>query len=116
MLFLRLLLFIACGGFLACAAGLVVYDIYLAFELGRLLRWRGKQAEGAAGDQAGALPPAPVVLPAGPRVRRVIRWNTAGTLVAAAAILLFVGKSIVVVPDGHAGVRVSQISGAKPER
>jgi regulator of protease activity HflC (stomatin/prohibitin superfamily) len=110
MLFLRLLLFIACGGFLACAAGLIVYDIYLAFELGRLLRWREKQTEGAPTDEAGAVRPAPIF----PRPRRVIRWNTAGKLVAAAAISVLVGKSIVVVPDGHAGVRVSQISGVRP--
>jgi regulator of protease activity HflC (stomatin/prohibitin superfamily) len=110
MLFLRLLLFIACGGFLACVAGLIVYDIYLAFELGRLLRWREKQTEGAPTAEAGAVRVSPVV----PRSRRVIRWNTAGKLAAAAAISLFVGKSIVVVPDGHAGVRLSQISGVRP--
>jgi regulator of protease activity HflC (stomatin/prohibitin superfamily) len=105
-----MLLFLACGGFLACAAGLIVYDIYLAFELGRLLRWRQKQTEPGAASDAAALPPAPVV----PRVRRAIRWNTAGKLVAAAALSIFLGKSIVVVPDGHAGVRVSQLSGVRP--
>jgi regulator of protease activity HflC (stomatin/prohibitin superfamily) len=43
-----------------------------------------------------------------------IRWRLAARLTAAAIIPLLVGISIVVVPAGMAGVRVSQISGTMP--
>jgi regulator of protease activity HflC (stomatin/prohibitin superfamily) len=114
MLFLRFLLLAVSFGFLACAAGVVLYDIYLAFELGRLLRRRapaldatqpGQSGEGTPAIQRPALPPRP---------RRAIRWNAAAKLVALAAVSAFAGKSIVVVPDGEAAIRVSQISGVRP--
>jgi len=38
MLLIRLLLICAAFGFLATAAGLIFYDIYLVFELDRILR------------------------------------------------------------------------------
>ena len=38
MLFLRFLLFVISFGFIAAAVGLVVWDIFLAFELSRVLR------------------------------------------------------------------------------
>src|SRR6266478_70750 len=41
-------------------------------------------------------------------------WRTAGKLAAAAWVPLFAGYSIAVVPSGMAGVRVSQIWGARP--
>ncbi|MCP5120637.1 MAG: prohibitin family protein, partial [bacterium] len=43
-----------------------------------------------------------------------IGWQTAGLLAAAAWIPLLAGFSIVVVPSGSAGVRISQISGTQP--
>ena len=136
MLFLRLLLFIISFGFLGVAAVTVLYDIYLAFELSRILRRGERQPEKPAADQIaatptpneGATPPitatasTPVQtarpnfrLPprsAGPR--RPIRWSTAAKLAIAAALCTLSGKSIVVVPDGHAAVRVSQVSGVRP--
>jgi hypothetical protein len=42
MLFIKFLLLFATFGFLACAAGMVLYDVYLAFELSRILR-RGER-------------------------------------------------------------------------
>ena len=48
MLFLRLLLFVVSFGFLGVAVAIVLYDIYLAFELNRLLRL----GERGAKDQA----------------------------------------------------------------
>ncbi len=38
MLFLRFLFFAISATFVAVAVGLVIYDLFLAFELGRLLR------------------------------------------------------------------------------
>jgi len=117
MLFLRLLLLVVSIGFLVAAAGVVIYDIYLALELGRLLR-RGERpkegAEAASPEQPAALPPPPRYPVGAARPRRQVRWTAAGKLVAAAAISAFLGKSIVVVPDGQAAVRVSQISGVRP--
>lgn len=43
-----------------------------------------------------------------------IRWQAAGKLSILAVVLILTGKSIVVVPDGHAAVRISQLSGVHP--
>ena len=96
MLLLKYLLIAAGVGMFGGAAGVVAYDIYLAAQLRRLLA-RG----------AGPFEPAP-----GPE--RPIRWSVAGKLAALAWLPLLLGLSIVVVPDGSAGVRVSQISGVRP--
>src|SRR6204780_640804 len=45
MLFLRLVLFVVSLGFLALAVGIVLYDVYLAFELNRILRFGGGAAD-----------------------------------------------------------------------
>jgi regulator of protease activity HflC (stomatin/prohibitin superfamily) len=113
MLFLRFLLLLVSFGFLASAAGVVLYDIFLAFELNRLLRRGSGSADAAPPDQSGAtsspLPRAPL----GSRPRHVIRLNTAAKLVLLAAVTALAGKSIIVVPDGSAGIRVSQLSGVR---
>ncbi len=96
MLLLKFLLIAVGVGMFGGAAGVVAYDIYLAAQLRRLLA-RG----------AGPFEPAP-----GPE--RPIRWSVAGKLAALAWLPLLLGLSIVVVPDGSAGVRVSQISGVRP--
>ncbi len=108
MLFLRFVLLLSCFGLLAGAAGTVIYDIFLAFELNRILR-RGERSSDAT-------PPGETqVRPTGfPRARRVIRWNAAAKLVPIAAVLGLLGSSILVVPDGQAAVRISQISGVRP--
>src|SRR5262249_21256399 len=127
MLFLRLTLMLVALGFLAGAVGMVAYDIFLAFELDRLLRRRERRADadktretvGASESEASSgrssLPPSP---PAGSRVRRVVfgngRWRLALKFLAIAAISGLAGKSIVVVSDGEAGVRISQVSGVLP--
>jgi regulator of protease activity HflC (stomatin/prohibitin superfamily) len=43
-----------------------------------------------------------------------VRWRRAGRESAAAALLLLYGLSIVVVPSGRAGIRVSQLWGTRP--
>ena len=108
MLFLRFLLLAGCVVFLVGAAGAVLYDIYLIYELQWLFRRGGRATEGAPPVEAprAAAPPR--------RVRPAIRWNTAAQLATIGALAGLAGLSIVVVPDGHAAVRVSQISGVLP--
>ncbi|MGA8871191.1 MAG: SPFH domain-containing protein [Candidatus Acidiferrales bacterium] len=110
MLFLRFLLFVGCFGLGLLAAGMLLYNIFLAYELDRLLR-RGARHEDSTTPPGGT--PAPIV--AGPRrTRRVIRIDSAAKLVAIAAVMGLAASSIVVVPDGHGAVRISQISGVRP--
>jgi regulator of protease activity HflC (stomatin/prohibitin superfamily) len=107
MVFLKFMLMLLCFGLLVSAAGAILYDLFLAFELGRLLR-RGQQREqGSADSPAGAAPGA--VLP-----RRTIRWHTSAKLALMGALAGLLGRSILVVPDGQAAIRISQISGILP--
>ncbi len=108
MLFLRFVLLVGSFALIATAVGMVIYDIYLAFELDRFLRRDERPAE--LGQTGAAQPPTI----ARPRLRRTIRWNTSAKLLALAAAMGLAGESIVVVPDGRAGVRVSQLSGVLP--
>ena len=138
MLFLRWLLFAISFGFLGVAAIIVFYDVYLAFELNRILQRRERPPEKPAAGQttaanapaptegaapapfASATPPPPPARPSfrlpprTPGPRRAIRWSAAAKLVIAAALCTLLGKSLLVVPDGHAAVRISQISGVRP--
>lgn len=92
MLFLKYFLMVAGYGLFVGAAALVAYDIYLAEEYRRKLM-RGEEA------------PAPA---------KPVRWKSAAKLAALAWLPLLLGLSIVVVPSGMAGVRISQISGTRP--
>jgi len=103
MLVLKYLLMILGVGVFGSAAALVIYDIYLSAELVRLLR-REKTAEGEAANGA-AFPQQP---------SRPVRWRLARQLVIVAVVPLLLALSIVVIPDGSAGVRISQIWGARP--
>ncbi len=97
-------LLVALGiGLFGSAGALMVYDVYVSSQLRRLLR---RSSEGAEGAGAAALLPAH---PFGP-----VRWQRALLLAALAVVPLLVSKSIVVVPDLTAGVRVSQFWGARP--
>jgi regulator of protease activity HflC (stomatin/prohibitin superfamily) len=111
MLALRFLLICGSFGLLACAAGLVLYDIYLVFELDRILRSSERRSTNAAATpEAGQTPSEPAL----PRPRRTIRVSAAGKLAAIAMLSLYLGESLLVIPDGHAGVRISQIYGVLP--
>ncbi len=92
MLFLKYLLLAAAVGMFTGAAAVVIYDVWLAIEYRRLV----------AAGKAEAVRPQPV------------RWRVARKLVAAAWLPLLLSLSIVVVPSGMAGVRISQISGPRP--
>jgi len=126
MLALRFLLFLISIGALLGAVGLVVYDVFLALELDRLLRKPAPAAatqaepgaEGASAEQSRVAAP-PSLRGALPRrSRRVVlgdgRWKTALKLVGIAAVLSLAATSLVVVPDGEAGVRISQLYGVVP--
>ncbi|MGC2333853.1 MAG: SPFH domain-containing protein [Candidatus Acidiferrales bacterium] len=108
MLFSRFLLFVGCFGLGALAAGMVLYDIFLAYELDKILRRDARPDDSAPSSGAPAAAPVPK------RTRRVIRIDSAAKLVALAALMGLSASSIVVVPDGHGGVRISQISGVRP--
>lgn len=123
MIFLRYLLLAVCFGAGLLAAGTVLYDIYLAFELDKILKRGEKKGEETPRGEPGTLEtpaqllsaaPAPVLHRRGLQLRRPIRWNVTAKFLAIAAISGLMGTSIVVVPDGLAAVRVSQISGVEP--
>ena len=93
MLALRYLL-ITCGvGMMIAAVCILTYDLYRELLYRRLLQTPG-----------GAVSAAPVV----------VRWRTSLALGMLAWGPLLVAFSIVVVPSGMAGVRVSEVSGTVP--
>jgi regulator of protease activity HflC (stomatin/prohibitin superfamily) len=100
MLVLKYLLMILGVGIFGSATALVLYDIYLSAQLLRLLRRETRGAdEGRLLDER---PPRPV------------RWRLASQLVLLAIVPVLFALSFVVIPDGSAGVRISQIWGARP--
>jgi regulator of protease activity HflC (stomatin/prohibitin superfamily) len=101
MLALKYLLMLIGLGLLGSATGLVVYDVYVAEQLRRLIK---RKANGETGIQLSE-PPSPFV---------PVRWRQAQRLAAAAILPVLLALSIVVIPDGSAGVRISQIWGARP--
>lgn len=126
MLFLRSVLLLIAIGLVVWVAGMVAYDVFLALELDRLLRREKRaagQPEGSADESASRETepslPARNALPPAPRCpRRIIlggpRRRTAVKLLVIAAACALVRDSIVVIPDGDAGVRISQIDGVMP--
>jgi regulator of protease activity HflC (stomatin/prohibitin superfamily) len=106
MLVLKYLLVILGIGLFGSSGALVVYDIYLSSQLRRLLGRRRDEPTGEGvpedSDEVGRRP------------LRSVRWGLAQRLAAAGLLPLLVAFSIAVVPDGFAGVRVSQIWGARP--
>jgi len=100
MLALKYLLMILGTLLFGSASGLVVYDIFLSTHLRRLLRRDDESA--ASGTELTRRPFRPV------------RWRLALQLVAGSFVAAFLAQTIVLVPDGSAGVRVSQIWGVRP--
>src|SRR5258707_15379790 len=105
MVVLKYLLVILGLGLFCSSGALVVYDIYLSSQLRRLLGRRRDETIGAALPEDSAEPDRPL---------HPVRWGLAQRLVAAGVLPLLLAFSIAVVPDGFAGVRVSQIWGARP--
>ncbi|HEX3121534.1 MAG TPA: SPFH domain-containing protein [Candidatus Acidoferrum sp.] len=114
MLVLKYLLIMAGVGLFGSAAALVVYDIYISSQLRRLLRRNATGSDAAAGEAASGEVAATNFLHDIDHPARPIRWRLARQLAISAVVPLLLALSIVVVPDGSAGVRVSQIWGARP--
>ena len=106
MLIAKYFLMITGAGLLLGAVAILLFDLY------RILRWQ--RATGSL------LPPGPddgtdittrnePGEPAPP-----LRVRTASQLAAAGVAAILLGSTVVVVPAGHAGVRVSQLSGTLP--
>src|SRR5580704_11292051 len=129
MLFLRFFLFVLSSVFVVAAVLLVAYDIFLIFQVGRWLKPKKTPADKAGGDPGGDTSGSPTSatstiaapslgsVPAQLRIersRRTIRWAAVAKLVVAAALCSLAAKSILVVPDGNAAIRISQISGVRP--
>ena len=118
MLALKYLLVILGIGLFGSSGALVAYDIYLSSQLRRLLRRRRVTAAGEAAGELAAAPQGESARddsnaePARPL--RPVRWGLAQRLAAAGVLPFLLAYSIAVVPDGFAGVRVSQIWGARP--
>ena len=108
MLFLKFVLFAVGISSLASAVGLLFYDAYLAFELSKLLRRRNEAESRPDQDSVQK------ASPAGRGLHAEIHWRLAGKLAGFAALSMLCAASIVVVPDGHAAVRISQMSGVIP--
>ena len=102
MLALKYLLMILGLGLFGSSGALVAYDIFISEQLRRLLA-RNRTAE--PGAEMGITAHRPF----GP-----VRWQLVQRLAILGVVPLLLALSIVVVPDGTAGVRVSQISGARP--
>jgi regulator of protease activity HflC (stomatin/prohibitin superfamily) len=105
MLILKYLLMVASILIFGTAAGLVGYDVWLAYELQNLLKRKKAPESGLAVGEP--LTNRPTTSP------RAIRWGLAGKLAAVAIVPLLLGESMAFVPDGSAGVRVSEISGVE---
>jgi regulator of protease activity HflC (stomatin/prohibitin superfamily) len=102
MLALKYLLMIAGLVLFGSSGAVVAYDVFLSEQLRRLLA-RSKSSE--AGAEVATTVQRPF---------RPVRWQLAQRLALIAIVPILLSLSIVVVPDGFAGVRVSQIWGARP--
>src|SRR5438045_7430755 len=93
MLAIKYLLLLMGWGLIAVGIASATYDVYLLWQYRRLLA-----------NQPSEKSPEP----------EPVRWRTGIRQAALALLLMLLSASIVVVPTGSAGVRVSQISGTLP--
>jgi hypothetical protein len=106
MIALKYLLIILGIALFGSAGALVIYDVYVSSQLRRLLRRSSEEAAGGASAGAtSSLSSGPL----GP-----VRWQRALQLPLLATVPLLISKSILVVPDGTAGVRMGQFWGVRP--
>ena len=102
MLALKFLLMMTGIGLFGSALVVVAYDVCMALRLRWLL-----EPSGAEGGAEG-------ITPATKRPFGPVRWRLAQQLAMAGVLPVLLALSITVVPDGTAGIRVSQFSGARP--
>src|SRR5258708_26396489 len=100
MLALKYLLLILGAGLFGSAGGLVAYDVFLSAQLRRLLR---RNTTDETGAEVGALAHRPF---------QRLRWRLALQLAAAGTLAILITNSVVVIPDGAAGVRARPSCGA----
>jgi regulator of protease activity HflC (stomatin/prohibitin superfamily) len=100
MVALKFFLTILGIGLFGSAASFVAYDVYLASRL----RWLLQRSAAPSEEGAAAIQPRPF----GP-----VRWTLAQKLALAGILPILLALSIAVVPDGFAGIRVSQLSGVR---
>lgn len=101
MLALKYLLMLMGVGLFGSAGALVIYDVYVSQQLRRLIR---RKESGEPG----------IEIPEPTRPIPPVRWRQAQRLAAAAVLPVLLALSIMVIPGGAAGVRISQIWGARP--
>jgi regulator of protease activity HflC (stomatin/prohibitin superfamily) len=101
MLAFKTLLTLAALVLLFTAIGIPLYQLWLRMQLA----WRARRATESP-DEFGE------ILPASEPPE--IEWRRPVALALAACLPLFVAKTIVVVPSGMGGVRISQLSGTLP--
>lgn len=106
MFALKWLLMAAGIAMFGSAAGVVGYDVYLAMQFHKLM---GSGESGADGE-AGAHRP---MFGRTPEGARIPHWPLAMKLFAWGWVPLLLAMSMVVVPEGSGGVRISQISGVQ---
>ena len=102
MLALKFLLMCIGVSLFGSAAVVVAYDIYIATRLRWLL-----QPSSAPGGAEG-------ITPIDRRPFGPVRWELARNLALAGILPVLLAVSIAVVPDGFAGIRVSQLFGVRP--
>lgn len=98
MIALKLLMMILGVGLFGSAAAVVAYDVYVAARL----RWLLQQSPG---EGTTAIQPRPF---------DPVRLGLARNFALVGILPILVALSITVVPDGFAGIRVSQLSGVRP--
>ena len=104
MVALKWLLGLVSMGLFGSAGVLVAYDVYVSSQLRRLLKRSSETGEGGT-SAANFLSTRPF---------EAVRWQRALWLAVLAVVPLLISKSLEIVPDGTAGVRVSQFWGVRP--
>lgn len=102
MLALKLLFMIFGLGLFSAAVIVVAYDVYMAARLRSLL------------EQTSADPASPAKRLESSRPFGPVRWRLARQLAISGIVPVLLSLSIAVVPDGSAGIRVSELFGARP--
>ena len=104
MLALKDVLIVAGVVVLAFAVGIVLYDLWKVLEYPRKLARLAANGQAASGEAATGMPEEP----------QPVRWRMSAALVVVACLPLLIAGSMVVIPAGMGGVRVSQIRGTLP--
>ena len=102
MLALKFLLMCLGVGLFGSAAVVVAYDIYIATRL----RWLLQQSNAQGGAEG--------ITPIDRRPFGPVRWELARNLALLGILPVLLALTIAVVPDGFAGIRVSQLFGVRP--